>query len=75
VRDVRAGLRPQGTANPLSWELLAVLSPIFAAFALVLVTACANVSNLMTCRLHRCGHSSGRLRRIQKSSNSCRSTT
>src|SRR5207253_2890550 len=38
------------TANPLSLELLAMLSPVFAAFALVLLTACANVSNVMLAR-------------------------
>ena len=38
------------TPNPLSLELLAVLSPVFAAFGLVLVTACANVSNVMLSR-------------------------
>ena len=30
--------------------MLVVLSPVFAAFALVLVTACANVSNVMLSR-------------------------
>jgi predicted permease len=36
--------------NPFSVQMLALLSPIFAAFALVLVTACANVSNVMLAR-------------------------
>src|SRR4051794_2765516 len=49
-RDGRADVRPQGTPNPLSFETLAVLSPVFAAFGLVLVTACANVSNVMLAR-------------------------
>ncbi len=49
-RELRADVRPQSTPNPLSLELLAVLSPVFAAFALVLVTACANVSNVMLSR-------------------------
>src|SRR5262245_46297562 len=48
--DVRADLRPNATANPFSWQLLAVLSPVFAAFALVLLTACVNVSNVMLAR-------------------------
>jgi MacB-like periplasmic core domain len=48
--EVRADVRPQGTPNPLSVELVEVLSPIFAAFALVLVTSCANVSNVMLAR-------------------------
>jgi predicted permease len=46
---VRADVRP-ATPNPLSLQMLAVLSPIAAAFALVLVTACANVSNVMLAR-------------------------
>jgi cell division protein FtsX len=48
--DLRAEVRPHATPNPLSLELLAVLSPVFAAFGLVLVTACANVSNVMLSR-------------------------
>ena len=47
---IRAEMRPSSTPNPLSMELLAVLSPVFAAFVLVLVTACANVSNVMLAR-------------------------
>ena len=47
---IRAEMRPNSTPNPLSVELLAVLSPVFAAFVLVLVTACANVSNVMLAR-------------------------
>jgi hypothetical protein len=50
ARDLRAEIRPNGTPNPLTFELLATLSPVFAAFALVLVTACANVSNVMLSR-------------------------
>ena len=48
--DVRAEVRLQATPNPLSLEMLAILSPVFAAFVLVLVTACANVSNVMLAR-------------------------
>jgi predicted permease len=47
---IRAEMRPNSTPNPLSVEMLAVLSPVFAAFVLVLVTACANVSNVMLAR-------------------------
>jgi predicted permease len=47
---VRAVLYPQATPAPLTGELLAVLSPVFAAFVLVLVAACANVSNVMLAR-------------------------
>jgi predicted permease len=49
-RNVRAEVRPQSSPNPLSFQMLAVVSPIFAAFALVLITACANVSNVMLAR-------------------------
>ena len=47
---IRAELRPNATPNPLTLELLAVVSPVFVAFLLVLVTACANVSNVMLAR-------------------------
>ena len=47
---LRAELRPNATPNPLTVELLAVVAPVFAAFVLVLVTACANVSNVMLAR-------------------------
>jgi predicted permease len=47
---VRADLAPRATPNPITFELLAVLSPIFAAFGLVLVAACANVSSVMLAR-------------------------
>ena len=47
---VRAELLTQRTPNPISTELLVVLAPVFAAFGLVLATACANVSNVMLAR-------------------------
>jgi predicted permease len=50
ARSVRAHVSPQSTRNPMSVQMLVVLSPVFAAFALVLVTACANVSNVMLSR-------------------------
>jgi hypothetical protein len=48
--SARAEVLPQATPNPLSLELLAVLSPVFAAFVLVLVAASANVTNVMLAR-------------------------
>jgi predicted permease len=48
--DLHAVLVPNATATPLSWDLIAILAPVFAAFVLVLVTACANVSNVMLAR-------------------------
>ena len=47
---IRAELRLNSSPNPLTLELLAVVSPVFAAFVLVLITACANVSNVMLAR-------------------------
>ena len=47
---VTAELRPQATPAPLTLELIGVLSPVFAAFAVVLLAACANVSNVMLAR-------------------------
>ena len=48
--QVRATLTSRATPNPLTLELVAMLSPIFAAFGLVLVAACANVSSVMLAR-------------------------
>ena len=45
-----AELLPQATPAPLTLELIGVLSPVFAAFAVVLLAACANVSNVMLAR-------------------------
>jgi predicted permease len=47
---VRVELEPQGTVAPLTLEMIAILSPVFAAFGLVLVAACANVSSVMLAR-------------------------
>ena len=47
---VRAALSSRATPNQLSFNLIMILSPIFAAFALVLVAACANVSSVMLAR-------------------------
>jgi predicted permease len=48
--DARAQVTVQASPNPMSLSMLAILSPVFAAFVLVLVTACANVSNVMLAR-------------------------
>jgi HAMP domain-containing protein len=45
-----AELLPQATPAPLTLELIGVLSPVLAAFAVVLLAACANVSNVMLAR-------------------------
>ncbi len=50
AQSVTAEVRPQPSANTLSIEVLTIASPVFAAFVLVLVTACANVSNVMLAR-------------------------
>src|SRR3990170_5203710 len=44
---VRASVVLRATPAPISIELLVMLAPVFAAFALVLIAACANVSNVM----------------------------
>lgn len=49
-RDAWAEVRPQARPVPLSLGLLALLSPVFVAFALVLIAACANVSSVMLAR-------------------------
>jgi predicted permease len=48
--QVRAELVSRATPNPLTFEVVALLSPIFVAFGLVLVAACANVSSVMLAR-------------------------
>jgi len=47
---VRAEILSQATPAPLTAGLIARLSPAFAAFALILVAACANISNVMLAR-------------------------
>ena len=47
---VRAEVLLQATPAPLTAGLIARLSPVLAAFALILVAACANVSNVMLAR-------------------------
>jgi predicted permease len=48
--QVRAELVSRATPNPLTFEVVAILSPIFVAFGLVLAAACANVSSVMLAR-------------------------
>jgi predicted permease len=50
IDPVRAHLELQATPNQLTFQGLALLSPVFAAFGLVLVAACANASNVMLAR-------------------------
>jgi hypothetical protein len=52
IARVRNSVTPehQATPAPLTAGLIARLSPVFAAFVLVLVAACANVSNVMLAR-------------------------
>ena len=50
VDPVRADLQPRSSRVPLTADVLAVLAPVFAAFVLVLVAACANASNVMLAR-------------------------
>ena len=50
VDAVRAHLQPQATPTRVTLTGFAFLAPVFAAFGLVLVTACANASNVMLAR-------------------------
>ena len=50
VDSVHADLKARPSRIPLTPEVVAVLAPVFAAFALVLVAACANASNVMLAR-------------------------
>jgi predicted permease len=49
---VRATVTAHATPVSLSVETVALLSPVFAAFGLVLLTASANASNVMLARAH-----------------------
>ena len=49
-RQAWAEVRPQDKPTTLSLRLLSLLSPVFAAFALVLLAGCANVSSVMLAR-------------------------
>jgi predicted permease len=49
-RQAWAELRVQDKPTPLSLRLVTLLSPVFAAFALVLFAGCANVSSVMLAR-------------------------
>jgi predicted permease len=49
-RVVAVGLEPRATATYMSPATMAEVSPIFVAFALVLLIACANVANMMLAR-------------------------
>jgi predicted permease len=48
--QVRAELVPRATPVRMTWSGLALLSPVFVAFGLVLVAASANASNVMLAR-------------------------
>jgi predicted permease len=50
VDAVRAQLQLQATPTRITMTGIAFLSPVFAAFGLVLVAACANASNVMLAR-------------------------
>lgn len=50
VDTVRAELQVRATRVPLTADMMTVLAPVFAAFVLVLVAACANASNVMLAR-------------------------
>jgi predicted permease len=51
--NVSAVVAPHPAPDELSPKIIAVLTPIFVPFVLVLVTACANVSNVMLARAIR----------------------
>jgi predicted permease len=49
-RSTAAVLTPRATAIPFTTEVIVAFAPVFAAFALVLLISCANVSNMMLAR-------------------------
>ena len=49
-RAVAAYMESRASAVPFNRDVILSFSPIFAAFGLVLLTACANVSNMMLAR-------------------------
>jgi len=49
-KAINANLRSRATAAPISPQAVLILAPIFAAFGLVLIIACANVANIMLAR-------------------------
>jgi hypothetical protein len=50
AKAVRAQLHLRATPNPWTLDMFLLMSPVFVAFGLVLVAACANVSNVMLAR-------------------------
>ncbi len=48
--NLRASFYPRSSPVALTPELVKAFSPVFAAFVLVMIAACANVSNLMLAR-------------------------
>lgn len=49
-RAIGVELESAATSLHMSWQILAVFSPLLVAFALVLISACANVANIMLAR-------------------------
>lgn len=49
-QNVAAVVEPHPGPNELTLQVMAILTPVFVPFVLVLVTACANVSNVMLAR-------------------------
>jgi predicted permease len=49
-RAMRAVMIPRGTSMPRSAKVVMIFAPVATAFLLVLLTACANVANIMLAR-------------------------